>query len=108
MSFSPQQTKPKTQPLPIEFTTSQVIVDTLQKYFMRYIELVITNNDPTNSLTFRVEPQGSLMTVPPNSQGQLIDEIHNYLEINPNGATGTGLVVAQLAETTELQRLGLV
>lgn len=75
---------------------------------MRYIELVITNNDPTNALTFRVDPQGSLLTVPVSSQGQIIDEIHEYLEINPNAVTGSGNVRAQLAETVELQRLGLV
>lgn len=106
--FSNQTIKVKTVPIPIPFGTVQVRDDFLTRLGLHMVELRLTNNDPTNPVTFRVEPFGQLQTIPPSTLGILSDEIHTFLEINPNAVTGSGLAIAYCTPIKELTRLGLI
>jgi len=106
--FRADTTKPKTQAFRDNFTTAQIRIDTAQRMAMRYIKLVIDNQDPTNSLQFRTDPDAQQLTVPANSVVIVEDEIHDYLEINPNGATGVGNFSMTLADPMELRAKGFL
>ena len=73
-----------------------------------YIRAVIDNQDAINELTIRTEPSGDLITIPPNSIGEVVDEIHSFLEINGNAVTGLGLATLTLADPEELRAKGLL
>jgi len=103
--FRDQTTKPKTQSFRDNFTTAQSRIDVGQRMGMVYIKAVIDNQDPTNNLTVRTDPDAAVLTVPPNSVIVIEDEIHEYLEINPDGVTGVGNFSITLADPNEL-RLG--
>ena len=106
--FADQQNKVKLVPVNIPFTTTTITRDFLQEFGMHMVRLVIDNNDGTNPLTFRVEPFGQLQTIPISTRGELTDEIHSFLQINPNAVTGQGLAVAYLAPIEEVARMGLI
>jgi len=106
--FRDQSTKPKTQSFRDNFTTSQSRIDVGQRMGMVYIKAVIDNQDPTNNLTVRTDPNAAALTVPPNSVIVIEDEIHEYLEINPNATTGVGNFSITLADPNELRRGGFL
>jgi len=103
--FKADTTKPKTQSFRDSWTLSQNRIDVGQRMGMVYIKAVIDNQDPTNNLTVRTDPQAAVLIVPPNSVIVIEDEIHEYLEINPNAVTGVGNYSLTLADPNEL-RLG--
>jgi len=106
--FRSDTTKPKSQAFRDNFTTAQVRIDTAQRMAMRYIKLVIDNQDPTNNLQFRTDPDAQQLIVPPNSVVIVEDEIHDYLEINPNAVTGVGNFSMTLADPMELRAKGFL
>jgi len=106
--FRDQNTKPKTQSFRDSFTTSQNRIDVGQRMGMMYIKAVIDNQDPTNNLTVRTDPDAAELIVPPNSVIVIEDEIHEYLEINPHATTGIGNFSLTLADPNELRRGGFL
>jgi len=106
--FRADTTKPKTQSFRDNFTTVQTRIDVGQRMGMVYIKAVIDNQDPTNNLTIRTDPDAAVLTVPPNSVLVIEDEIHEYLEINPNAGTGVGNFSMTLADPNELRRGGFL
>lgn len=106
--FSNNQNSPKVTIFPLNWTTSQVIQNTTQFLNMYYIKAIINNRDNANSVTVRVNPSGDLLTIPPSSQGVIENEIHSYLEINPDAVTGIGDARLELTPLSELKRLGLI
>lgn len=106
--FSSNVTKPKTTPFSFDFTTAQIKRETLQEFGMYVINIIITNDDPTNVVTLRLEPGAPLITIPPNSVAEISDEIHSYIEVNPNAVTGTGNIRTSLTTMAELKRLNLI
>jgi len=106
--FRADTTKPKTQAFRDNFTTAQVRIDVSQRMGMRYIKLVIDNQDVTNQLQFRTDPDAQQLIVPPNSVVVIEDEIHDYLEINPNAVTGVGNFSMTLADPMELRAKGFL
>jgi len=106
--FRDQSTKPKTQSFRDSFTTSQNRIDVGQRMGMVYIKAVIDNQDPTNNLTVRTDPDAAELIVPPNSVIVIEDEIHEYIEINPNAGTGIGNFSLTLADPNELRRGGFL
>jgi len=106
--FRDQNTKPKTQSFRDNFTTSQSRIDVGQRMGMVYIKAVIDNQDPTNNIIVRTDPNAAPLTVPPNSVIVIEDEIHEYLEINPDAVTGIGNFSLTLADPTELRKGGFL
>jgi len=106
--FRADKTKPKTQSFRDNFTTAQVRIDVSQRMGMRYIKLVIDNQDVTNNLFFRTDPDAQQLTIPPNSVVIVEDEIHDFLEINPNAGTGVGNFSMTLADPLELRAEGFL
>ena len=106
--FSDQENKPRTVKIPISFTTVQVTREFLLQFGLRMVRLVINNRDAAAQLTFRVEPSGTLEIIPPSTRGELTDEKHSFLEINPNAVTGIGEAFAFCAPTIELERKKLL
>jgi len=106
--FRDQSTKPKTQSFRDSWLLSQVRIDVGQRMGMVYIRAVIDNQDVTNSLTVRTDPNAAPLTVPPNSVIVIEDEIHEYLEINPNAVTGIGNFSITIADPNELRRGGFL
>lgn len=82
--------------------------DFLQNVGKYIIKIVYDNQDATNNATIRTVPGGILQTVPPNSLGVIDDEIHEFVEVNPNGVTGAGVLTLTLADPEELRRVGLI
>lgn len=82
----------------IPFTTSQVRIDSLTE-FGAYIRAArIINNDGANQLTYRQAAlDGALKTVPINSQEE-VSGWESFLEINPDGVTGTGFIELDLID----------
>jgi len=106
--FTIDRQKPKTIPFKQLIALAQIRDDFLQRTGLYIVEITIDNQDPTNDLTFRTVPSGILETVPPNSLAIVEDEIHSFIEINPNVLTGSGILSLALAEPSELRRLGLI
>jgi len=89
------------------FTTAQVLIDALTQFSSYMRSFRIVNNDAGASLTYR---QGSrnepLKTVPPSSE-VVVEGWESFLEINPNGATGTGFIEMDLVNRfTALKKPG--
>jgi len=108
VEFAADTNKPKSSPFVQPITTTQFRDDFLQRVGKYIIQITIDNQDPTNNLTFRTVPSGILQTVPPNSLGVVENEIHAFLEVNPDAVTGNAIVTLALAEPAELRRLGLL
>jgi len=106
--FADQTIKIRTVKIPIPFTTVQILRDFLLQNGMQMVLLIINNRDTVNEITFRLEPAGILERIPASTRGTVTDEVHNFLEINPDGVTGLGEAFAYVAPTAELARLGLV
>ena len=106
--FRDNKLKPKTQSFRESFTTAQSRIDVSQRMAMLYIKAVIDNQDATNSLTVRTDPDAAALTVPPNSVIVIEDEIHSYIEINPNAVTGMGNFSLTLADPVQLRRDGFL
>lgn len=83
---------------PENFTTSQLRHDTLLEFSQIIKSFKIVNNDIVNNVTFRTQsPSNILRTVDPGSELS-VDEWTSYIEINPNGATGTGQIEMDLTD----------
>jgi len=78
--FRADTTKPKTQAFRDNFTTAQVRIDVSQRMGMRYIRLVIDNQDNANNCLFRTDPDAAQLIIPPNSVIVIEDEIHQTFE----------------------------
>jgi len=101
-------TKPKTTSRMVLIGTTQIRIESLQRFGLNIIEALIDNQDATNNITVRKVPSGVLATIPPNSLGRIRDEVFSFIEINPDAATGTGVLTLSLATTAELKRVGLI
>ncbi len=106
--FADQTNKIRTLKIPIPFTTAQILRDFLKEFGMQLVLLIINNRDVVNELTFRLEPSGILERIPAATRGTVTDEVHSFLEVNPDGVTGLGEIIAFVSPTKELLRLGLL
>lgn len=106
--FRADKNKPRTETFADNFLLAQIRIDTSQRLGMVYIKAVIDNQDVTNNLTVRTEPSGRLITVPPNSVLIIEDEVHEFLEINPDAATGVGNFSLQTAVEDDLRKSGFL
>lgn len=88
--------------------TTQIRIETLQRFGLNIIEALVDNQDTTNGITVRKVPSGVLATIPPNSLGRIRDEVFSFIEINPDATSGAGVLTLQLATTAELKRVGLI
>lgn len=80
------------------FTTAQLRIDTAIQFSKIIKSLRIVNNDAINNLTYRTQsPSGLLKQVDITSE-ITDDEWGSFLEVNPNGATGTGFVELDLVD----------
>jgi len=106
--FSSDSNRPKVIPRTVLVGLTQVRIETLQEFGLNIIELLYDNQDSTNPATLRKVPSGVLITVPPNSIGRIRDEIFSFIEVNPDPATGSGVLTLSLATTQELKSKGLL
>jgi len=106
--YRSDKNKPRIETFRDNFTTAQLRISTAQRFGMVYIRAVIDNQDPTNNVTIRTDPQGQLLTIPPNSILDIVDEIHDFLEINPNGVTGVGNFSLSTAVEDDLRKSGFL
>lgn len=75
---------------------------------MSYIKAVIDNQDTTNNLLVRTDPDSVQIIVPPNSVLIIEDEIHSFIQVTPNGVTGGGNFSLTVADPEELRRDGFL
>jgi len=106
--FRTDKNKPRTETFRDNFTTAQTRIDTNSRFGMIYIRAVIDNQDPTNNITIRTDPQGQLLTIPPNSVLIIENETHSFLEINPNAVTGVGNFSLETAVEDDLRKSGFL
>lgn len=106
--FRSDKNKPRGFSFRDNFTTAQARIDVAQRMGLRYIKAVIDNQDTTNNLTVRTDPDAAALTVPPNSVIIIEDEIHDYIEINPNAVTGVGNFSLTLSDPLELRQSGFL
>ncbi len=106
--FRADKNKPRTETFRDNFTTAQFRIDTQSRFGMIWIRAVIDNQDPTNNITIRTDPQGQLLTIPPNSVLTIENEHHNFLEINPNAVTGVGNFSLETAVEDDLRKSGFL
>jgi len=102
------KTRPKTTSRMELIGTTQIRIETLQRFGLNIVEALIDNQDASNNLTVRKVPSGVLATIPPNSLGRIRDEVFSFIEINPDPTTGAGVLTLQLATLDELKRVGLI
>ena len=76
--FRADKNKPRGFSFRDNFTTVQARIDVAQRMGLRYIKAVIDNQDTTNNLTVRTDPDAALLTVPPNSVIIIEDEISSF------------------------------
>jgi len=106
--YRSDKNKPRIETFRDNFSTAQVRISTAQRFGMVYIRAIIDNQDPTNNVTIRTDPQGALLTIPPNSVLEIVDEIHDFLEINPDGVTGVGNFSLSTAVEDDLRKSGFL
>jgi len=106
--FTADKQKPHTIPFVQIITTTQFRDDFLQRVAQYIIKIVYDNQDPANNATIRTVPSGILQTIPPNSLAVIEDEIHSFVELNPDPVTGTGVLTLTLAEPDELRKFGFL
>jgi len=106
--FRTDKNKPRTETFRDNFTTAQLRIDTNSRFGMIFIRAVIDNQDPTNNVTIRTDPQGQLLTIPPNSVLVIENETHSFLEINPNAVTGVGNFSLETAVEDDLRKSGFL
>lgn len=102
------KSRPKTTSRLVLIGTAQIRIETLQRFGLNIVEALIDNQDSSNDITVRKAPSGILATIPPNSLGRIRDEVFSFIEINPDAASGAGVLTLQLATTEELKRVGLI
>jgi len=100
--------KPKTTSRIILIGVTQIRIETLQRFGLNIVEALIDNQDAANNITVRKVPSGVLATIPPNSLGRIRDEVFSFIEVNPDAATGAGVLTLSLATSAELKRVGLI
>jgi len=107
--FADQTTKIRVVKIPITFTTGVITRDFLQELGMQMVRLEINNRDALADVLVRTEPfQEPPERIPPNTRGELTDEVHSFLQITPNAVSGIGDAFAYVAPTAELVRMGLI
>jgi len=106
--FTSDKQKPKTIPRTVLVTTAQIRIDTLAEFGLNIIEAAYDNQDSTNPATLRKVPSGVLISVPPNAIGIIENEIFEFIEVNPNAVTGSGVLTLTLATTQELRSKGFL
>jgi len=80
-----------------DFTTAQIILDTLNQFQKIVKRLKITNNDGINVVTYRTQsPSAPLRTVPINSEA-VVPEWTSFVEINPDAVSGSGQIEIDLS-----------
>ena len=75
---------------------------------MSYIKAVIDNQDTTNNVLVRTDPDAEQIILPPNSILIIEDEIHSFLQVTPNAVTGAGNFSLTVADPEELRRDGFL
>jgi hypothetical protein len=87
-----------------QFTTSQLLFDTLLQFGMLIKSYRIVNNVGINNLTFRNKSLSNVLeTIEPNTEA-LDDDWSSFFEINPNAATGSGSVEFELVQPKDAYR----
>jgi len=107
-SFTGDTQRPRVQTFRQTITTAQFRRDFLQNLGFYIIEIAYDNQDPTNNATIRTDPNAAIVTIPPNSVGRFVDEIHSFVEVNPDGVTGAGELTLSLATPEELRKKGFL
>jgi len=79
---------------PVPFTTSPILYHFPSIYGTYAVDLLISNNDLTNSLTFRINRSATEKTLNPGAEIALENVIIEYLEITPHDTTGSGEFLA--------------
>lgn len=91
---------------PEDFTTVQIRHDSLLEFGKLIRAVKITNNDPLANVTVRTQsPSNVLITVDPSSE-LIIEGWTSYLEINPNGVSGTGQIEMDLVSSEDAYKAG--
>ena len=107
--FTADRNKPRVEAFVQVFTTSAVSFFPADDRGLVIIRLVIDNQDPTNSITFTKNGRGGIIyTIPPNSLGIIDNEVLTGVRLVPDGATGTGILTAELAVRADLTRGGFL
>lgn len=104
VAFTGDKNRPKTVTFPIVIGIAQIVRDFLQEFGFHYIGFRLNNRDAAAAVTFRTEPFGTLQTIPASTTGILTDEVHEFLEINPDAVTGAGEIFVELATLEELSK----
>jgi hypothetical protein len=74
------------------FTTSKLVLDFRTMFYAFSKKIRIVNQDGTNNLTYRQgSPTNISKPVPPNSE-VIIEGWESYIEVNPNGVSGSGYI----------------
>jgi len=107
-SFTGDKQRPKVQTFRRTIGLVAFRRDFLQNLGFYIVEISYDNQDPTNLATIRTDPNAAIVTVPPNSVGRFIDEIHSFVEVTPNAVTGAGELTLSLATPDELRRKGFL
>jgi len=107
-SFTGNKERPKVQTFRQTLSTAVFRRDFLQNLGFYIVEISYDNQDPTNAATIRTDPNAPIVTVPPNSVGRFVDEIHSFVEVTPNATTGVGELTISLATPEELRRKGFL
>ncbi len=82
----------------IAFTTTQEIIDALTQFSSYIRAFRIVNNDPLASLTYRQGSRSSPLKTVPLSSEVVVEGWESFLEINPNGVSGTGFIEMDLVD----------
>jgi len=107
--FSDDKNKPKIETRDEVFTTTAINFFPALDRGMVIIRATIDNQDATNNLTFTKNGRGgTVFTIPPNSIALIENEIITGFRITPDGTTGTGVISADLAVRSTLEREGFI
>lgn len=87
---------------PISFTTTTILLDSLQKYGKLIKSYRVVNNDSTNSLIIKTKSPKSAVTetLEPSTEG-VDDAWTSFFSVIPNAVTGTGTIFLQLVDVKD-------
>jgi len=72
------------------------------------VDVIYDNQDNSNIAQLRAIEDQFFNPVPPASLGHIFNEVRKYVEVVPDGTTGSGILTCALASKEELKKVGLI
>jgi hypothetical protein len=89
----------------VNFTTAQLTLDSLQQFGRLIKSFRVANEDVVNTLTIRTKSPSGIAQIIEAATEAANDDWTSFLQITPNGVTGSGLIELELVDPKDAKRV---